>query len=302
MYGYIDGYLFYLQAEKNASLHTVQNYQRDLFDGLSFFARTLNRDDHTLHPAEITVALFRQYLGDMRTQNKAGATILRRLSSWRSFYRYICREGVLSENPLRRLGSPRREKKLPGFLAEEEVNRLMEVPDRVSILGARDRAVLEMLYGTGIRVGELVGIDIGAVDFKRAAVKVTGKGNRERIAPLGEYAAKALNTYIKRARPVLMANRTGRVDALFLNHRGERLSDRGVRWLIKRYAARAGLEPGTSPHTFRHSYATHMLDHGADLRVVQELLGHARLSTTQIYTHLSREHIKRVYEQTHPRR
>jgi len=302
VYGYIDGFLFYLQAEKNASPHTVRNYQRDLFDGVSFFARLLNRDDYKLHPAEITVALFRQYLGEMRAQNKAGATILRRLSSWRSFYRYICREGVVTENPLRRLGSPKREKKLPGLLAEEEISRLMEAPNRDNVLGLRDRAVLETLYGAGLRVAELVAIDIAAVDFKRAAVKVTGKGNRERIAPLGEYALNSLHAYIRRARPLLMAKHPGRVDALFLNNRGERLTDRGVRWLIKRYAALTGLEPGTSPHTFRHSYATHMLDHGADLRVVQELLGHVRLSTTQIYTHLSRERIRKVYEQTHPRR
>lgn len=301
VYGYFDGFLIYLQVEKNASPHTVQNYQRDLFDGLTFFARELSRDDYTLHPSEITVVLFRNYLADMRARNKAGATISRRLSSWRSFYRHICREGVLNENPLRRISNPRREKKLPGFLAEEDMAKLVEVPERSSILGIRDRAVLETLYGTGIRVSEMVGIDIGDVDFKRAAVKVTGKGNRERIAPLGEFAVSALNIYIKKARTMLISKRTGRVDALFLNNRGGRLTDRGVRWLIKRYANLVRIDPETSPHTFRHSYATHMLDHGADLRAVQELLGHARLSTTQIYTHLSRERVKRIYDKTHPR-
>ena len=301
MYGYIDSFLFYLQTEKSASPHTVQNYQRDLFDGMTFFASELSRDDYTIHPSEITVVLFRNYLADMRAGNKASATISRRLSSWRSFYRHICREGVINENPLRRINNPRREKKLPGFLAEEDMKKLVEVPERSSVLGNRDRAVLETLYGTGIRVSELVGIDIGDADFKRAVVKVTGKGNRERIAPLGEYAVNALNNYIKKARPMLMGKSTGRVDALFLNNRGGRLTDRGVRWLIKRYAVLVSIDPETSPHTFRHSYATHLLDHGADLRAVQELLGHARLSTTQIYTHLSRERVKRIYDQTHPR-
>lgn len=301
MYGFIDGFLFYLQAEKNVSPHTVRNYQRDLFDGLTFFARELGRDDHTLDPSEVTAALFRNYLADMRSRNKTGATISRRLSSWRSFYRHLCRESVLDDNPLRRINTPRREKKLPGFLPEEDMSQLVESPERSSLLGCRDRAVLETLYGTGIRVSELVGINIGDVDFKRAVVKVTGKGNRERIVPLGEYALGSLNMYIKRARPALMGKRPGRVNALFLNNRGGRLTDRGVRWLIKRYTVLARIDPGTSPHTFRHSYATHMLDHGADLRAVQELLGHARLSTTQIYTHLSRERIRRVYDKAHPR-
>ena len=301
MYGFMDGFLLYLQTEKNASPHTVQNYQRDLFDGLGFFALKLARENHAIHPAELTAPLFRYYLAEMKFRGKTSATVSRRLSSWRSFYRYLCREGVLEENPLRRINSPRRVRKLPGLLAEQDANQLVESPDRKSLLGHRDRAVLETLYGTGIRVSELVGVNINDVDFKRAAIKVTGKGNRERIVPIGGYAAEALNIYIKKTRPRLMENKPGRVDALFLNNRGGRLTDRGVRWLIKKYAALVKIDPGTSPHTFRHSYATHMLDHGADLRTVQELLGHARLSTTQIYTHLSRERIKRVYDKTHPR-
>lgn len=301
MYGFIDGFLFYLQAEKNASPHTLRNYQRDLFDGLSFFARELGRDDYTLHPADIYATLFRKHLADMRARGVTGSTVARHLSAWRSFYRHLCREGVLEENPLRRVNSPRRDKKLPGFLPEEEMARLVECPERKTLLGCRDLAVLETLYGTGIRVSELVGIDVGDVDFRRAVVKVTGKGNRERLMPLGSHALAALSVYMKKARPVLMSKRPGRVDAMFLNNRGGRLTDRGVRWLIKRYATLAKIDPGVSPHTFRHSYATHMLDHGADLRAVQELLGHARLATTQIYTHLSRERIKRVYEKAHPR-
>ncbi len=301
MYGFIDGFIFYLQAEKNASVHTVQNYQRDLFDGVSFFAVELGKEEHRLHPLDITATVFRHYLSGMKAGKKANATISRRLSTWRAFFRYLCREGVVEENPLLAIRTPKRERKLPGFLTEQDANQLVEYPDCDSVLGCRDRAVLETLYGTGIRVAELVGININHVDFKRNTIKVTGKRNRERILPLGDYAVSALKDYIKKARPVLMGKKAGRVDALFLNNRGERLTDRGVRWLIKRYAILAGVSPDTSPHTFRHSYATHMLDYGADLRAVQELLGHARLSTTQIYTHLSRERIKRVYQRAHPR-
>jgi len=301
VYGYMDGYFMYLQAEKNASLHTILNYQHDLFDGLSFLARLLNKEDHAVHPGELTVPLFRSYLAFLREQQKSTATISRRLSAWRSFYRYLCREGVVEDNPLQRINAPKPGQNLPGVLTQEEMKKLVEFPDRRTVLGCRDRAILETLYGTGIRVSELVGIDIGDIDLRRSTVRVTVKGNRERIVPLGQYAAEALSIYIRRARPVLMGKTKGIVRALFLNNKGVRLTDRGVRWLVNRYARLGKTGMQASPHTFRHSYATHILDNGADLRAVQELLGHARLSTTQIYTHLSRERIKRVYERTHPR-
>lgn len=301
MYGYVDGFLVYLQTEKNASPNTIHGYQKDLFDGITYFAGELEKPDFALQPADITVTLFRGYLAVMRARKNSVATIARKVSAWRSFFRYLCRENVLDDNPLRRVGIPKRDKKLPCFLREGEMKSLVEFPQLEKLLGCRDRAILEVLYGTGIRVSELVGIDLVDLDLERFTVKVTGKGNRERILPLGDYAVEALRLYLEKARPVLLLNQKKRTGALFLNHRGERLTDRGVRWLLKRYVEQLNLSQQTSPHTFRHSFATHLLDNGADLRAVQELLGHARLSTTQIYTHLSTERLKRVYDRSHPR-
>ncbi|TYO97911.1 tyrosine recombinase XerC [Desulfallas thermosapovorans] len=301
MYGYMDGFFVYLQTEKNASPHTVKSYDDDLYDGLTFFARFMGREDYNIHPGQITKELFRSYLADMRARRKSGATIARRVSTWRSFFKYLCREGVLEDNPLSGISIPKRDRKLPLFLAEADMARLVECPQRQKLLGARDRAVLETLYGAGIRVSELVGINIGDVDLSRGTVKITAKGDRERLAPLGGFALDALRYYMHQVRPLLIARKKGRQEALFVNSKGGRLTDRGVRWLVKQYVQQLQLQAKISPHTFRHSYATHLLDRGADLRSVQELLGHARLSTTQIYTHLSKERIKRVYDQCHPR-
>jgi len=301
MYGYMDGFFIFLQTEKNASPHTIKSYDNDLYDGLMFFSKTLAREDYTIHPSQITKDLFRSYLADLHARLKSGATIARRMSSWRSFFRYLCRERVLDDNPLSRVSIPKRGRKLPRFLAEVEMKRLVEYPDRQKLLGARDQAVLETLYSTGIRVSELVRIDIVDIDLNRGTIKVTAKGNRERLVPLGNYAVEAVRYYMHQVRPLLMDGKKGGQYALFLNKQGRRLTDRGVRWLVKKYIQQLPLNVKTSPHTFRHSYATHLLDNGADLRSVQELLGHARLSTTQIYTHLSKERIKRVYDKCHPR-
>lgn len=301
MYSYIDGFLIYLQTEKNASRHTIKSYQNDLFEGLSFFSGTLKKDDYTIQPGDVNTILFRSYLALMRQKQMSAATIARRMSAWRSFFKYLCREGVIEDNPLHRISIPKRDRKLPSFLTENEVKKLVESPNTEQILGCRDLAVLETLYGTGIRVGELVGSNTGDVDVKKALLRVTGKGNRERIVPLGTYAVDALNAYLQLARSVLLNKSAACPDALFLNNKGGRLTDRGVRWLLKRYSLRMEFNKKTNPHAFRHSYATHMLDNGADLRAVQDLLGHARLSTTQIYTHLSKERIRRIYEKSHPR-
>ncbi|AGL01271.1 tyrosine recombinase XerC [Desulfoscipio gibsoniae] len=301
MYAYMDGFFVYLQTEKNASPNTIKNYDNDLYDGLIFFARALAKDDYSIHPAQITKNLFRSYLADMHARQKSGATIARRMSTWRSFFKYLCREGVLEDNPLVRVNTPKRDRRLPIFLAEEEMKQLVECPPQQKLLGARDHAILETLYSAGIRVSELVGINISDIDLNTGTIKVTAKGDRERLVPLGSYALEAIRFYMNQVRPQLIDVNQGRQDALFLNNKGGRLTDRGVRWLVKRYVQQLRIHIKTSPHTFRHSYATHLLDNGADLRSVQELLGHARLSTTQIYTHLSKERVKRVYDQCHPR-
>lgn len=297
----MDGFFIYLQMEKNASPYTIKSYDDDLYDGLTFFARILAKEDYSIHPAQITKTLFRSYLADMHERQKSGATIARRMSTWRSFFRYLCREGVLEDNPLSRISIIKRNQKLPRFLTEAEMKQLVEYPERVKLLGARDTAILETLYSTGIRVGELVRINIGDIDLNKGTIKVTAKGNRERLVPLGSYALEAVRCYMQEARPMLIKGKKGRLEALFLNSKGGRLTDRGVRWLVKKYVRQLQLHDRTSPHTFRHSFATHLLDSGADLRSVQELLGHARLSTTQIYTHLSKERIKNVYDKCHPR-
>ncbi|KAF1084548.1 Tyrosine recombinase XerC [Sporotomaculum syntrophicum] len=301
MYSYIDGFFVYLLTEKNASPHTIKGYENDLYNGLTFFTRIIGIEDYRLHPAQVTKEIFRSYLGDMHAQQKSGATIARRMSSWRSFFKYLCREGVLEDNPLARISIPKRVRKLPSFLDQTEMGRLLACPERQKLLGARDQAVLETLYSTGIRVSELVRIDIDDIDLSRGSIKIIAKGNRERLVPMGSYAVEVIRNYMQRVRPLLMDGEKGRQSALFLNNQGRRLTDRGVRWLVQRYVQQLNLQTKASPHTFRHSYATHLLDNGADLRSVQELLGHARLSTTQIYTHLSKERIKRIYDQCHPR-
>ena len=301
MYGYMDGFFVYLQTEKNASPHTIKNYDNDLYDGLQFFAQATAMEDHMIHPSHITRTLFRSYLADLHNRSKSGATISRRVSAWRSFFMYLCREGVLKDNILTGINIPKREKKLPHFLSEPDMQTLVEQPNRQTLLGTRDQALLETLYSSGIRVGELVQINICDLDLNTGTVKITAKGAKERIVPLGVYACDAVRYYINKVRPELISRQQGSQYALFLNNKGGRLTDRGVRWIIKQYLKQLALSEKTSPHTFRHSYATHLLNSGANLRAVQELLGHAQLSTTQIYTHLSKERIKQVYDKYHPR-
>jgi integrase/recombinase XerC len=302
MYGYLDRFLIFLQTEKRASPRTVAEYQKDIFDGIDFFAAVLKVPDEKLTPAAITPALVRRYLAHLNERGLARNSLLRKLAAWRSFFRFLVREGVVTGNPLAKIASPRRERRLPRVLFQAEAKRLVEAAAQTSPICLRDRAILEVLYGAGLRVSELVGLDVGDLDLGGACLRVLGKGAKERLVPVGSYAVRALRAYLQRGRPLLLGQRTGEVEhALFLNRSGRRLSARAVRNIIKDYAAQAGVEGRVSPHTLRHSFATHLLDGGADLRVVQELLGHARLSTTQVYTHLSKEKMKRVYEKTHPR-
>lgn len=302
MYEYLDRFLIFLQTEKRASARTVEEYQKDIFGGIDFFAGALGVSDESLKPRQVTAALFRRYMAHLADLGLARNSLLRKLSAWRSFLRFLCREGVLKENPLRDVASPRREKRLPRVLYRGEANRLVEAPGASDPLRVRDRAVLEVLYASGIRISELVGLDIGDVDLDSGYLRVLGKGSKERMVPIGEYAVKALRAYLRRGRPHLLKAHGGRFEgALFLNKSGGRISARGIRGVIKSYAVKAGIEGRVSPHTLRHSFATHLLDGGADLRAVQDFLGHARLSTTQVYTHLSKERLKRVYNKTHPR-
>lgn len=299
MYHYIDNFIHYLEAEKNYSPHTVICYRRDLFSGIDFFSSANGIKDTELKPSDVNVKLMRQYLGELFGGGLARTSIARRLAAWRSFYRYLGREGLVERNPLRGVFSLKPEKRLPHFLFREECSALVESAKDNHPLALRDRALIEVLYGSGIRVGELVTLDMENVDLGGSHLIVMGKGSKERAVPLGRYALNALNLYFDAARPVLIRGKSE--EAVFVNFKGFRLSDRGVRKIIKKYVNKLGMHSTVSPHTLRHSFATHLLEGGADLRAVQEMLGHKNLSTTQVYTHLTKERLKEVYLRSHPR-
>ncbi|ACX51722.1 integrase family protein [Ammonifex degensii KC4] len=303
MYSLIDRFIIHLQTEKGASLRTLTEYQKDLLEGLSFFARLLGVAEAELSPQSITPSLFRRFLGYLHERSLSRNTIARKLAAWRSFFRFLCREGILNADPLKLVSAPKREKRLPRVLYPHEAEALVTAPKGTDPKAWRDRALLEVLYGAGLRVSEVEHLNLSDVDLERGELRVWGKGGKERIALLHPLAVAALKDYLERGRPLLLSRRSRGEEepALFLNHRGERLSARGIRLIVTSYAAKTGVKGKVTPHTFRHSFATHLLDGGADLRTVQELLGHKRLATTQIYTRLSLERIKHIYEKTHPR-
>ncbi len=298
MYHLIDRFLAYLRAERQAARSTILAYQSDLFAGIDFFARARGKAREQLQPADIDLPLFRNYLAALVQAGLARSTIARKAAAWRSFFRFLIRENELEVNPLSGLTTPKRRRKLPRVLSPAEVEALVEFPDQ-DHLGLRDRALLETVYAGGLRVSELVGLDLANVDLKRGYVRVLGKGNRERQVPLGRYAVEALRCYLAQGRPKLAGKRL--TQAVFLNHRGGRLSVRGARLVISKYLRRLAPDQQAGPHLLRHCFATHLLDAGADLRAVQELLGHARLSTTQIYTRVSADRLQEVYRRSHPR-
>ena len=286
---YIQKFITYLKVEKNSSHHTLINYQIDLkdFNG-SIKQKPLESITHT------DVRLF---LARMKEKNFAKRSVARKMATLRSFFRFLCREGYIKANPATGLQTPKIEKKLPLFLDTNQVVRLIESPDTSDVYGMRDRAILETLYSSGIRVSELVGLDKDRVDFISGVLKVYGKGKKERLAPVGDKALKAMRGYIEKVDAAKIKDKK----AIFLNKSGRRMSDRAVRRVVDKYIRKTSLNENISPHSLRHSFATHLLDRGADLRSVQELLGHANLSTTQIYTHVSTERLKTVYEKVHPR-
>jgi len=302
LFKHIDSFLDHMRVEKSASSLTLVSYRSDLSQFFSFMA-----DKYETPREEIPSELFnhksvREYLAYLQQQGLSRATMARKLAALRSFVRYLCRENVLSGNPIAAVATPKQDKKLPRFLYPVEIEMLITAPDITSTAGKRDRAVLETLYATGIRVSELVGIDLKDIDLANAVVKVRGKGNKERIVPLGRKSLESLTVYINDARIVFARKASENSNALFLNKYGKRLSDRSIRNILNKYVEEVALNQKVNPHMLRHSFATHLLNNGADLRSVQELLGHVKLSTTQIYTHLTRENIKNVHNETHPRR
>lgn len=300
MYSLIDGFLAHLRVERNASPRTLQAYQADLFHGLDFFAGHLKKPDEKVRPADLDHIMFRRYLSRLAHTGLARTSIARRLAAWRSFFRYLAREEVLAANPLDRVATPKCPQNIPVVIYPDEVKKLLESPG-TDPAGLRDRALMELMYASGVRISEAVGLDLDDLDAEAGLIRVTGKGDRERLALLGSYALQALARYLRRGRPALAGRAGGDPRALFLNQRGRRLSARGARKRFAGYAARVGGGHRITPHTLRHCFATHMLEAGAGLRVVQELLGHARLSTTQIYTRVTTDRLREVYARAHPR-
>jgi integrase/recombinase XerC len=290
-------FLRHLGVEKNASAFTVKSYREDLTQAIEFFRGRLPAD--RLRPDQVTTRLLRAYLAWLHEQGYAKSTIARRVAAVRSWCRFLCRQGVLTVNPADGLRGPRQDKNLPHFLGADVLTRLLEAPPADSLLGLRDRAILETLYSAGLRVGELTGLNRDDLDLDSGMVTVRGKGKRERLALLGRPALTAVQNWLE-ARAAL-GPRAQTQTAVFLNKNGTRLSSRSVGRLLEKYLAQAGLDPRTSPHTLRHSFATHMLDAGADIRSVQELLGHRSLATTQIYTHVTTNRLQESYRKAHPR-
>ncbi|HHN93973.1 MAG TPA: tyrosine recombinase XerC [Anaerolineae bacterium] len=287
-------FLTHLQTARDSSPYTVKNYGTDIGQFLAYC-----RERGVRSPAQIDRALLRRYLAELDAVGYAKASIARRVAELRSFGDFLVREEVLPGNPFRSINAPRVPQRLPRYLTVAEVESLLAAVDTSTPLGVRNRAIIEVLYATGVRVAELVGLDLGDVDLAQAQVRVVGKGRKERIALLGRPAVQAVRAYLDGGRPALARDRRSR--ALWLNRRGGRLSTRGVALMLEKTARQAGITTPVSPHVLRHTFATHMLDGGADLRVVQELLGHANLTTTQVYTHVSRSRAREVYRRAHPR-
>lgn len=291
----LNNYLNYLKL-KNYSSHTLLNYRIDLEQFVEYM-----RGKQLSSWEQVGVNEIRAYLAYLTGLGLARTTIARKIASLRSFFKYLTLQGVVDQNPLLNLRTPKRPKKLPAFLYTREIQELLRFEDATP-KGLRDRAIIEVLYGSGIRVSELTGLDLGDLDLGRGYLRVYGKGAKERLAFLGEKGCKALADYLRKGRPFYLVRGSEPDErAVFLNKNGTRLSARSIRRLLDAYVRRAALEKKVSPHTLRHSFATHLLEGGADLRAVQELLGHVNISTTQIYTHLSRDQVKKAYNQAHPR-
>ncbi|HET7707561.1 MAG TPA: tyrosine recombinase XerC [Thermoanaerobaculia bacterium] len=295
--GEIGEFLNYLTYERNVSPNTIEAYRDDLESFVSFLSNdylTMARDQIDLR--RIDNLAIRAYLAHLARRKLARSSVARHLSALRSFFKYLMREGKVEANPARTVATPRREKHLPAVMQPADVTALIDQPEGDGPLIARDRAFLELLYASGLRISELVGIDLDDLELRSRLVKVHGKGSKERIVPFGSKAETALRAWLK------VREADPDEQAVFVNYRGERISARSVRRLFDRYARGASMKDGVSPHTMRHSFATHLLNAGADLRAIQELLGHASLSTTQKYTHLNDWQLIEVYRKSHPRK
>lgn len=291
---YIEDYLDYLGLERGLAENTLESYGRDLRQFSRFVSAHCAKSWETLDRSQILL-----YLDSLKRQGKSAATVSRSLASIRSFFRFLNREGTLPADPAAHLDTPKIEKRLPRVLSTSEVETLLFRPALSTPSALRDRAMLEVLYATGIRVSELVSLQVADVNLSAGFIKCTGKGGKERMVPLGSVAIKAVDSYLVMGRPQLIRSRE--VRSLFVNHHGRQMTRQGFWKLLKKRVRETGMEADVSPHTLRHSFATHLLENGADLRAVQEMLGHADISTTQIYTHVTRTRLREIYDKAHPR-
>ena len=304
-------FLDYLRLERHFSDYTVKSYGADLIQfGQFLMAQIGNSDSIRALPGDMNCddralkcepLLIREFLAYLYAQNYTKSTTARKLATLRSFYKFLIRRGMLSVNPLSTIRTPKQEKRLPKCLDLEQVQKLLDAPGDGDLLSARDKAMLEVLYSSGIRVSELVELEMQDLDLQEGVLRVKGKGRKDRLTPIGSQAIKALQRYFELRAQDNRSQQSTNGQRVFLNKHGEPLSTRSVRRKLDKYLVQAGLDPGISPHTLRHSFATHLLNNGADLRSVQELLGHQSLSTTQIYTHLTTSRMKEAYDAAHPR-
>jgi integrase/recombinase XerD len=290
----VDGFLSHLALERGFSPNTLESYSRDLLRFLDFLEEAGVAGLEQVSPMHIQLHLAR-----LHREGLGSRSVARHLAALRSLFKYLVREKALAANPTTSVPSPRLGRSLPKALSREEVGRLLDAVHEKGPIKLRDRAILELLYGTGVRISELVGMDMAQVSLVTGTLVVRGKGGKERVVPMGEYAMEALKAYLDKGRPGLGKTRSSQ--ALFLNREGKRISRQGVWKMLRACASRAGIPRAVSPHMLRHSFATHLLEGGADLRAIQELLGHSDISTTQIYTHVARARLKEIHRQYHPR-
>lgn len=292
---FLKEYLAYIKLEKNLSKNTVSSYKNDISSFISFLT-TRGKDDPSIISSNDISGFFKA----LKELGLSGASSARYFSSLKGFFLYLLKNKYILKNPIEKITAPKIAKRLPGVLDVNEIDKILSKPDVKEKLGLRDKAMLELFYACGTRVSELIDLKVNDLFFDDEIIRVFGKGSKERLIPIGSSAIKWVGEYLKKSRPLLM-KKSKSENNLFLNSRGSKLSRMGVWKIIDRYVKEAGIEKDVHPHTFRHSFATHLLEGGADLRAVQEMLGHADISTTQIYTHVDRDYIKQVHKQYHPR-
>lgn len=308
----VSQFLEHLLLNENASAHTVRAYESDLSQFVAFTAKEAGRKRIDLTPADLTHLTIRAFLGDIQKRGISKASAARKLAAIRTFARYLRREGLIEDDPSSLVGTPKREQRLPAHLGEAEMTRLLEMPDASHPLGRRDRAVLELFYASGLRLSELVGLDIDDVNLPGRIVRVLGKGRKERLVPFNRSTEAAIRAWLTDWEACAAGGEAGRGTCgargtkkaalpLFLNYAGGRLSTRSVDRIVRKYVAACSTRFGISAHALRHSFATHLLQRGADLRAIQELLGHSRLSTTQRYTHVNATQLLEAYQKAHPK-